>query len=101
MLPQHAIAAAPSVLFDAVALLLSKAGVEAMKSYAPLLNFVRDAHAHLKIIGFAAGSGPLLELAGVEPDDGVVEIDAGQGARAFIAAAKNGRLWARAAMIQA
>ena len=50
------------------------------------LNFVRDAYAHLKVIGFIPASKPLLDLA---------------GALAYIAAAKHGRLWARAAAIPA
>jgi catalase len=98
--PHHAIAAAPSVLFDCVVLAVSEAGAEAMKREAAVLNFVRDAYAHLKIIGFTASSMPLLEMAGIDIDDGVIELDSG-GATAYIDVAKKGRLWPRAAVIKA
>jgi catalase len=99
--PNHAIAAAPSVLFDSVVLAVSEAGAEAMKREAAVLNFVRDAYAHLKIIGFTASSMPLLEMAGIDFDDGVVELDSSGGAIAYIDVAKKGRLWPRAAVIKA
>jgi catalase len=83
-----------------VVLAVSEAGAEAMKREAAVLNFVRDAYAHLKIIGFTASSMPLLEMAGIDIDDGVIELDSG-GATAYIDVAKKGRLWPRAAVIKA
>ncbi|HQS80990.1 MAG TPA: catalase [Thiobacillus sp.] len=99
--PNHAIAAAPSVLFDSVVLAVSEAGAEAMKREAAVLNFIRDAYAHLKIIGFTASSMALLEMAGIDVDDGVVELDSSGGATAYLDMAKKGRLWPRAAVIKA
>lgn len=99
--PHHAIAGAPSVLFDTVVLALTGAGVESLKQHAAALNFVRDAYAHLKIIGFAKDARPLLDLAGVDIDEGIFEVDSSEGTIAYVEAAKHGRLWARATVIQA
>ena len=99
--PHHAIAGAPSVLFDTVVLAVSEPGVEAMKRQAAAMNFIRDAYAHLKIIGFVMDARPLLDMAGVNTDDGILEVDTSDGTTAYIEAAKNGRLWARANVIKA
>lgn len=99
--PHHAIAGAPSVLFDTVVLAVSESGVESLKQQAAALNFIRDAYAHLKIIGFAMDARRLLEMAGVEIDDGILQVDTSDGTIAYIEAAKNGRLWARATVIKA
>lgn len=40
-------------------------------------------------------AAPLVERAGIERDAGVVAIDGAKGVGAFIAAAKNGRIWDR------
>ena len=40
-------------------------------------------------------------LAGIEVDDGVIELDSSGGATACIEAAKKGRLWPRVAVIKA
>ncbi len=99
--PHHAIAGAPSVLFDTVVLAVTEAGVESLKQQAAALNFVRDAYAHLKIIGCAMDAKALLDMAGVKTDDGILEVDSRDGVIAYVEAAKNGRLWARATVIKA
>ncbi len=53
---------------------------------------MRASYAHLKIIGFTKDARPLLDMAGMELDDGTI---------AHVEAAKNGRLWARATLIEA
>ena len=85
------LAGTPSVLFDAVALVLSDAAAAAMVKEAAAVDFVRDAFGHLKAIGIDRGAQTLLKAAGIEPDAGVVDI--GKVDR-FIAAAKT-RQWAR------
>jgi catalase len=85
------LAGTPSVLFDAVAVILSSAGAEAMGKEAAAIDFVRDAFGHLKAIAIDAGGQALLQTAGVVPDAGVVA--ASDSAR-FVAAAKT-RQWAR------
>lgn len=85
------LAGTPSVFFDAVAVILSNAGVKALSSDAAAIDFVRDAFGHLKAIGVDAGGAALLEAAGIDADAGVVELS---DTKAFIAAART-RQWAR------
>ena len=83
------LAGTPSVLFDAVAVILSDAGAAALAHEGAAIDFVRDAFGHLKAIDH--GGQALLQKAGVEPDDGVVNAN---DAVAFIAAAMT-RQWRR------
>ncbi|MDB5034115.1 MAG: catalase [Chlorobi bacterium] len=85
------LAGTPSVLFDAVAVILSDAGAKTLSSESAAIDFVRDAFGHLKAIAVDSGGRTLLKKAQVKQDAGVV--DAGdQGA--FIDAAKT-RRWDR------
>jgi catalase len=85
------LAGTPSVLFDAVAIILSEAGAEAFLKEGAAIDFVRDAFGHLKAIAVDAGGQRLLKTASVGQDAGIVDAnDTG----AFIAAAKT-RQWAR------
>lgn len=83
------LAGGPSVLFDAVALVLSEKGCTQLLKDAAAVQFVMDAFGHLKAIGHTAEAQPLLDKAGVQPDDGVTDI----GAK-FIKVAAT-RIWAR------
>lgn len=83
------LAGTPSQLFDAVAIQLSEAGCKALIKEAAALQWVMDAFGHLKAVGASEASGPLLDKAGVEPDDGVT----GLGADFIKAAAR--RFYAR------
>ncbi len=85
------LAGTPSVLFDAVAVILSEAGATALSKEAAALDFVRDAFGHLKAIAFDAGGRMLLQHAHVVFDAGVVDA---KDKEAFIAAAKT-RQWTR------
>jgi catalase len=86
------LAGTPSIVFDAVALVLSKDGCAELLGEAAAVDFVRDAFGHLKAIGFTGEAQPLLDKAGVEPDDGVVDL--AEGAKAYIAPAST-RQWDR------
>ncbi len=68
------ISGAPSVLFDAVALVVSKAGVAALLKDKAALDFVSDAFAHHKAIGFTAAAKALFDKAGIEPDAWVYDV---------------------------
>jgi catalase len=81
----------PSVMFDAVAVILSEAGAKALQKEGAAIDFVRDAFGHLKAIAIDAGGQALLQRAGIEPDAGVV---AAHETEKFIAAAKT-RQWTR------
>lgn len=79
---------APSVLFDAVALVLSQQGAETLAKQPPAIQFVMDAFTHCKAIGAPAEAKVLLEKAHVEPDNGVTDLSG------FVEAAKV-RYWQR------
>lgn len=81
----------PSVMFDAVAIVLSEGGARMLCQEAAAIDFVRDAYGHLKVIGVDAGGQALLQKAGITPDDGVVKAS---DTKAFIAGAKT-RQWSR------
>ena len=85
------LAGMPSVVFDAVALVLSDEAGKRLSKEAAAVDWVRDAFGHLKAIAADAGAQAVLQAAGVQPDPGVVKASDGQG---FIAAAKT-RQWAR------
>ena len=83
------LAGSPSVLFDAVALVLTTEAATVLSGDAGAVQFVADAFAHLKAIGGDEGARPLLDRAGVAPDEGVTDLG-----EAFIAAAAR-RFYAR------
>ncbi len=85
------LAGTPSVLFDAVAVVLSPEAGRKLSKEAAAVDFVRDAFGHLKAIAVDAGAKQLLKAAGVEEDAGVVDA---QNAAAFVNLAKT-RQWAR------
>ncbi len=85
------LAGAPSVLFDAVAVILSDEGAKALSMESAAIDFVRDAFGHLKAIAVDKGGQALLRKANVAKDAGVVDAD---DRDAFIAAAKT-RQWDR------
>jgi catalase len=64
----------PSQIFDAVAIVLSEAGCKALMKEGVAVQFVMDAFGHLKAIGASPAAKPLLDKAGIEPDDGVTGI---------------------------
>jgi catalase len=85
------LAGTPSVLFDAVAIILSAEGAKALSKESAAVDFVRDAFGHLKAIAADRGGQALLEIANVGQDTGVVDTN---DKDAFIAAAKT-RQWDR------
>lgn len=83
------LAGTPSVTVDAIALVLSDDGCAALLKEAAAVQFVMDAFGHLKAIGATEAAKPLLDKAGVEPDEGVTDLGAD-----FLAAASK-RFWDR------
>ena len=92
----HAIAGAPSVLFDTVVLAVSRPGAKTLRKDPDAINFIRDAYAHLKVMGWTETAAPLLEKADVAPGEGVIGLEEKRGVAEFIAMAKKGRVWSRA-----
>jgi len=92
----HALAGAPSVLFDAVALLPSTDGAAELAERKAAKDFVADAYGHHKLIGHTAEAAPLFEAAGVAPDAGVHELyKTAASAKAFLKACAGLRYWDR------
>ncbi|TDR30649.1 catalase [Aquamicrobium defluvii] len=94
---KHMIDGGPSVLFDAVALLVSEEGAERLAGEATARDFVADAFAHCKFIAFSAGAVPLLQKAGVDPkaDEGMIVIDEPEAVSTYIESCRKLRLWSR------
>ncbi len=94
---KHMIDGGPSVLFDAVALILSEEGAEHLTGEASARDFVADAFAHCKFIAFTLGAVPLLQKAGVDPaaDEGLISLDDPKAVAEFVEACRNLRLWSR------
>jgi catalase len=94
---RHMIDGGPSVLFDAVALVLSESGAERLTGEAAARDFVADAFAHCKFIAFTSGAAALLQKAGVDPDadEGMIGLDDPKGTAKFIESCRKLRLWSR------
>jgi catalase len=85
------LAGTPSILFDAVAIVLSAAAGKALAKEAAAVDWLRDAFGHLKAIAFDDGAQPVLQAGGIARDAGVVNA---ADSKAFIQAAKT-RQWDR------
>ncbi len=78
----------PSVTVDACAVILSADATAKLRKEAAAVQWVMDAFGHLKAIGANEEARPLLDKAGVEPDEGVTDL------AGFVEAAKK-RYWDR------
>jgi catalase len=76
------LAGTPSVLFDAVAIVLTREAATKLTQEAAAVDFLRDAFGHLKAIGCTSDAAPLLDKAGIVNDSGISGLD-----RKFIVAA--------------
>jgi catalase len=87
----------PSVLYDAVALLPSEDGAKALVKEAAARDFVADAFAHMKFIGYVEPAAILFGKAGVPEnrDDGFVVLKGRDDCSAFVAACRQLRHWGR------
>jgi catalase len=70
IVPGKQIDGAPSVLFDAVAVVASQDGARALAALSVARDFLSDAYAHCKFVGYTSGATPLLEAAGFGLDNG-------------------------------
>jgi catalase len=69
------LAGTPSVLVDAIALVLTPDAAAKLAEEGAAVDFVRDAFGHLKAIGCTPESKALLDKAGIVPDKGVTGLD--------------------------
>ncbi|TRC73917.1 catalase [Mesorhizobium sp. WSM4307] len=99
---RHIVDGGPSVLFDSVALLLTEEGAELLTREAAARDFVADAFAHCKFIGFTPGALPLLMKAGVDSaaDEGLVPLTDAGAVDAYVESCRKLRLWAREASVK-
>jgi catalase len=98
LLPAHQkIDGGPSVLYDAVVVLTSAEGAAVLADEATAIDFVRDAHAHCKFVGYHPSAAAIFEAAGLADrlDEGYVAIDRKAGVTQFIERCRLVRHWAR------
>ena len=97
---QQRIDGGPSVLYDAVFLMLTKESAITLCSNAAAVDFVSDAYAHCKYIGFVAGALPLLQRCHVPAEDeGVIEIGNARDIKSFLQSCGALRVWPREAKV--
>ena len=92
------LAGAPSIFFDAIAVIVSEAGARELVREAAAVDFLSDAFNHLKVIGYVPAAKPLLQRAGITDelvDGGVVRLTGAESIAGLIAAAKKTRIWDR------
>ncbi|MFC3324506.1 catalase [Mesorhizobium cantuariense] len=92
---QQMIAGAPSVLYDAVALLPTKAAMAELLKESTARDFVADAFAHCKFIGYVEAASPLLSKAGVAEDEAVIPLASVKDIAGFVTRLGELRWWAR------
>ena len=99
----HKIDGGPSVLYDAVAVIPSAKGAALLASNAAAKDFVNDAHAHCKFVGYSPSSMELFDAAGLTDliDDGYVRLDAKKTTvTGFIKACRALRHWDRESTVK-
>ncbi len=92
----------PSVLYDAVALLPSAAGASLLAQEASGRDFVADAFAHCKFVGYVEAAVPLFGKAGVPEnlDDGFFMLTGADACTQFLTACRALRFWDRETMVK-
>jgi catalase len=92
----------PSVLYDAVAILPSEAGVTPLLKNAAAKDFVSDAFAHLKFIAYVGAAMPLFDKVGIaaDLDEGCFLLDGGKAPTEFVAACRKLRRWDREQIVK-
>jgi len=89
---------APSVLYDAVALLPAESAMDDLLQEHTARDFVADAFAHCKFIGHVEAAAPLFAKAGIveaDIDEGFILLARPKDAAAFIEKLGRLRVWAR------
>jgi catalase len=92
----------PSVLYDAVAILISADGAALLANEATARDFVADAFAHLKYIAYVETARPLLSKSGIpaEGDGGLIELRSKKDIGGFITACAKLRYWERGPQVK-
>jgi catalase len=94
---KHKIDGGPSVLFDAVAVVVSAEGAALLSRDAAAKDFVTDAFAHCKFIGIGAEAEALFVAAGIaeDLDEACLPLGKAADAASFIQACRALRHWPR------
>jgi catalase len=93
----------PSVLYDAVALLPAAAAMDDLLQESTARDFVADAFAHCKFIGYVETALPLMEKSGISGDDldeGCVVLEVAKDAKVFVDRLGQLRVWDREAKVK-
>jgi catalase len=87
---------APSVLYDAVIILASKEGAAGLAAQPAARDFVTDAYAHCKFVGYTSEAAALFEASGVSRlmDEGFISLD-DHSPGEFLAQCGKLRFWER------
>jgi catalase len=88
----------PSVLYDAVALLPAAAAMDDLLQESSARDFVADAFAHCKFIGYVESALPLFEKSGIaaeDLDEGCLVLSNPKTATSFVADLAKLRVWGR------
>jgi catalase len=92
---QQALAGGPSVLYDAVVLAVGERSGAELAGLPVARDFVSDAYAHCKFIGYTAPAEQLIASAGVAPDDGFLRLSGAGDVERFVDACRALRFWDR------
>ena len=94
---QQKIDGGPSVLYDAVAVLPSQDGAKMLASEPAARDFIADAFAHMKFIGYVEAAQPLFGKAGISDsrDDGFIGLKKAADCSVFVTACRQLRYWER------
>ena len=100
--PDHFLSGAPSCLFDCVVIAPSADNAGMLASQAAAVDFIRDAFAHLKVIGFQQTAEMLFEKASVstDADEGLVDVTSAK-LESLMETAKRHRIWEREPSVRA
>ena len=88
----------PSVLYDAIALILAPDGAAQLAKDKTAQDFVSDAFAHCKFIGYNEDALPLIDRAGITEDDmdnGLIPLNDAKSTKGFLNTCAQLRLWDR------
>ena len=88
----------PSVLYDAVALLPGDAMMSGLLQESTARDFVADAFAHCKFIGYVEAVAPLFEKAGItekDRDEGFIALATPKDVAGFVGSLGKLRVWDR------
>ncbi|MES2495801.1 MAG: catalase [Pseudomonadota bacterium] len=94
---KHKIDGGPSILFDAVAVVVSDEGAALLASDAATQDFVRDAFGHCKFIGLTKAAQPIFVKAGIADllDEACLALSGSKDATAFVDTIAKLRFWPR------